>query len=110
MTLYINNAKLYQITKVEKWSKTIKRRRLNWLGHIMRLEKDTPARIALYEHLVPTQNKRGRPKTTWMKTIKKDLDPITSIDLNNNNETINILENLTEDREQWKIIVKLLMQ
>ena len=58
------------MTKVERWPRTIKRRRLNWLGHVMRLPIDTPARMALngiYEIL----QARGRPKNTWMKAIKK---------------------------------------
>ena len=31
----ISNDELYEITNVEPWSKTIKRRRLNWLGHLL---------------------------------------------------------------------------
>ena len=40
----------------------IKRRRLNWLGHLMRLPDDTPSNLALNEHLKPCKQKRGRPK------------------------------------------------
>ena len=72
----MSNEVLYEVTKVEKWSRTIKRRRLNWLGHLMRLPQNTAARLALNEHLRTTKNKQGRPKTTWMKTIKKDLEII----------------------------------
>ena len=45
----IRNNVLYEAAKVEKWSKIIKRRRLSWLGHLLRLDKQTPARLALKE-------------------------------------------------------------
>ena len=43
----ITSQKLYEMTKVEPWSRTIRRRRLNWLGHLMRLLPETSARISL---------------------------------------------------------------
>ena len=105
----VTNVDLYAITKVEQWSKTIKRRRLNWLGHMMRLPQDTPARLALDEHLRPTHNKRGRPKTTWIRTIKNDLN-IINLNLDDRKETINTLENITKDRKNWKKMIKALIQ
>ena len=97
----VENKDLYEITQVEEWSITIKRRRLNWLGHVMRLPVDTPARLALKERLRSVQNKKGRPKNTWVKTIKKDLEVANiNIDLNNNLETISILEEITKDRPE----------
>ena len=39
------NENLYNRTKVEKWSKIIKQRRLSWLGHLLRLDEKTPERI-----------------------------------------------------------------
>ena len=45
----VRNTDLYFITKTEPQSRTVKRRRLNWIGHLMRLPKETPARQALAE-------------------------------------------------------------
>ena len=39
----------------------------------MRLDSKTPAKIALYKLADPQQNKIGRPKQTWLATIKADL-------------------------------------
>ena len=36
----------------------------------MRLETDTPARIAFKEALTPSPRERGRPPTTWIKVIQ----------------------------------------
>ena len=38
----ISTHRLYQLTKTEPWRITIKRRRLTFLGHIMRLPIETP--------------------------------------------------------------------
>lgn len=77
---------------------------------MMRLPQDTPARLALDEHLRPTHNKRGRPKTTWIKTIKNDLMNIINLNLDDRKETINTLENITKDRKNWKKVIKALIQ
>ena len=64
----ISSNNLYEITKVERWSRTIKRRRLNWLGHVMRL----PIQMSIYEILQAKEVAIDR--RTWMKTIKKDFE------------------------------------
>lgn len=55
----ITNDKLYEITEVTPWSETIEARRLSWLGHLMRLDPDTPARKAMAIALQPTTRNRG---------------------------------------------------
>ena len=104
----ISNQDLYKLTKQEPWSKTIKRRRLNWFGHLMRLHQDTPARQSLNETLQPEPSKWGRPKHPWIKQIQDDLK------INNKNthpkEKITLFTNLTKDRYVWRAIVKGLME
>lgn len=98
----VSNNKLYEITKCEKWSSTIERRRLSWLGHLMRLDPDVPARRALEEALKPTKKKKGRPPTTWISVIQKDLkNKNIDIDLSKPNATQN-LETLCQNRTLWK--------
>ena len=43
----------------------------------------------------PDKNKKGRPKTTWLKTIIVDLAPILVIDPKNRDETLIKLEEIT---------------
>ena len=57
----------------EPWSVAIRRRRLNWQGHLMRLEESTPARKALFEILTPAKKNIGRPPQTWIDIIEEDL-------------------------------------
>ena len=65
----ISSEDLYSRTKAEPRSKIIKWRRLNWLGHLVRLPKETPARQALEEALQPAKKKKGRPQTSQMAYI-----------------------------------------
>ena len=45
----ITNEQLYDVTKCEPWSIVTERRRLSWLGHLMRLNPETPARQSFKE-------------------------------------------------------------
>jgi hypothetical protein len=40
----MTNIELYEKTNQDKWSETIKNRRLKWYGHLMRLPDETPAK------------------------------------------------------------------
>ena len=107
----MKNKKLYDLTKVEPWSKTIKRRRLNWLGHLMRLDPETPARQALQESLRSGSRRRvGNPGTTWLGMIKDDLKTVNiSLNLSNPDRTIKQLILLTENRDNWHTTTKRVM-
>jgi hypothetical protein len=77
----MSNIILYRKTNTTPWSETIKKRRLNWFGHLLRLPDNTPAKLALQEYHRKTKRPPGKPKTTWMNLIKKDL---TSLEISVN--------------------------
>lgn len=52
----MSNKKINEKTKQKPWSEMIKRKAMRWLGHLLRLNKDTPARRALNEFT--TENRR----------------------------------------------------
>ena len=68
------------------------------LGHICRLADETPAKQSLKESLKPQRNKIGRPKLTWMKQIKNDLE---NRGLIADNDFDNVLT-LAQDRDSWR--------
>ena len=92
----ITNTKVYEKTKVIPWSKVVGKRRLTWFGHVNRLHEDTPARKALQYALADYNQRRGRPKLTWLKSVEKQLQEVGSID-----EIIS----LAKDRSKWNKIV-----
>ena len=99
------NEELYNITKEEPWSETIRRRRMKWTGHLMRLNTETPARIALRKFAEPQKNKVGRPKQTWLATVRTDLKDEIDTQNKDNAYFISRLEGLASDRKEWKGVV-----
>ena len=47
----VKNTELYEKAGAEKWNSIVKKRRLSWLGHLLRLNEETPAKKALAEYL-----------------------------------------------------------
>ena len=68
--------------------------------------------IALEESLKKTKKKVGRLPITWIKLIEKDLSLINiqlNIESNPPEKTLNVLDEITADRKDWKQIVKDIM-
>ena len=105
----ITNEKLYTLTREIPLSMKIRKRRLNLLGHILRLHPDTPAQKALNYFTTPHPRPVGRPHSTWIALITKDLEttmrenniksPLTRYGLEN-------LKSMAEDRFQWRKVIK----
>ena len=105
----VKNEVLYEITKVTRWSKIIKKRRLSWLGHLLRLDAQTPARIALKEACRIVKKRPGR-KNSWIETIKNDLkNSNLNLNINNNETFFNNLEIICKDRKRWKSEMRYMM-
>ena len=54
----------------------MKRRRLQWYGHLLRLPEDTPAKAALMEARSYACKPKGGQKLTWLKIIDKEIENI----------------------------------
>ena len=51
----------------------VRRRRWNWLGHVLRREDENDCFTAL-GWMPEGRRTRGRPKTTWRRTVEKERD------------------------------------
>ena len=77
----------------------------------MRLHPETPARKALKEHLREVKWPQGRPKTTWMQTVRQDLPNVgIELDLSRGAQTLDALSRLTHDRQNWYGIARRVVQ
>ena len=94
----ISNKELYEKVKEDPWSEKIKRRRLTWLGHLCRLPEETPARKALQEAMRKTRRPQGRPTTTWIANIEKEL---RQMGINGIKEA----KELCQDRKLWACVI-----
>src|SRR6218665_1559346 len=69
----ITNKSIRERTVQEDTENSIRKRRLRWLSHVWRLDKDRRANQAL--HWVPEGRKRKeRVRKNWTETIKNDLE------------------------------------
>ena len=103
------NTKLYKICNTIPWSLQIKERRLKWFGHLQRLPRGAPARIA-YEEVTtkPVKKVRGGQPLTWLKTIERDLNSINiniqkAIEISKNRDSYHNIVFRVMDKAQEKI-------
>ena len=94
----ISNEHLYKKTEQKKWSETLKLRRLRWFGHAVRLPEETPAKMALEESKRKLKKIRGGQRTTWLKTIEKDLSDV--------GYTLQQASEIASERTEWKKVVR----
>ena len=89
----ISNKDLYQKTGCTSIDLEINKRRLRWLGHVLRMSPERIAKVAL--RWTPAgKRKRGRPKTTWRKTVETEL---SEMDL-----SWGEAQAIAKDKTQWK--------
>ena len=70
-----------------------------WFGKLARLSEDTPARVALLYGLSDYSKPRGKPKITWISSIKKALGEM--------NLTWLEAENIAKEHpEEWVNLIK----
>ena len=91
---WISNKELYLKTFQKPWSKVIAFRRLRFFGHVARLDDKTPAKLALYESLRTCKKPKGKPKTTLISTLSKQLSAM--------NLTFDEAILLAKNREVWR--------
>ena len=102
----ITNKELYERTGQIPWSKTIFKRRMKWLRHLLRLPKLTPARIALDEFAKPVKKPPGRPKTTWLDIVFSNIKEHMNIVLTDNiRDNLKTLETVCANRKSWNDLI-----
>lgn len=94
----MSNKRLYEICNEEEVSKTIKRRRLRWTGHLLRLPESTPAKNALQIAGKHCKGNRRTCKKTWIKNVNTDLASIdTALTIHNTSTHVK-----AQDRMWWR--------
>ena len=81
----ISNIDLYERTKENLWNTKIFKRRPSWLGHLLRLYKETSAQKALHEACKNTKCPRIRLILTWLKLVMSDSEKFSRVELDSRN-------------------------
>ena len=92
----ISNNDLYRKTGCQNIETEIQIKRLNWVGHVLRMETSRSAKKCLRWN-PPGKRKRGRPKTTWRRSVEAELKDMGL--------TWGEAESLAKDRPAWRLRV-----
>ena len=95
----MSNENVYKLSKIKPWSYKVKKQRLNWFGHLIRLDEEVPAKKALNFATANFKSKRGRPKEKWLTMMEKQLK--ADLDL-----TWQEAERIARNRNDWRNMVK----
>ena len=68
---HISNNTVLEMAEVQKISAEVRRRRWNWIGHILRKDPHDDCAVAL-GWTPEGRRKRGRPKTTWRRMVEAE--------------------------------------
>ncbi|KAL7831358.1 hypothetical protein SRHO_G00308610 [Serrasalmus rhombeus] len=68
---HVSNRKVLEMAGAEKISEEVRRRRWNWIGHVLRRDRNDDCAVAL-EWTPEGSRKRGRPKTTWRRMVEAE--------------------------------------
>ena len=66
------NEEILEEAKVERIATVIRRRRLEWFGHVKRRDETENIR-AVVEMKMDGKRPRGRPQLRWKDTVKRDM-------------------------------------
>ena len=69
---HITNDSIREEAKIEAIAIGMRRRRLQWYGHVRRRDREEDIRMVA-EMRIQGKRKRGRPKKRWMDTVKDDM-------------------------------------
>jgi transcription termination factor 2 len=89
------NAELRNKYKTQDILNVIKTRRLEWLGHVVRMD-ETRAVKKIFEGQIEGRRGRGRPKLSWINDVVEDLRKLG----------VRRWREKALDREEWASIIK----
>ena len=87
------NGEILEEAKVEQIATVVRRRRLEWFGHV-KIRDETENIRAVVEMKMEGKRPRGRPKLRWKDTVRRDL------------KAWRIREEWATDRERWRSLCK----
>ena len=95
----ISNNDLYKNKGSLSITKEITHGRLRWPGHVLRMEQERITKVAL-RWTPPGKRKRGRPKTTWRRTVTQELKQM--------NLSWEEAQHAARDRVEWRVLIEAL--
>ncbi|XP_048488893.1 uncharacterized protein LOC125491311 [Plutella xylostella] len=96
----ISNTELWRLTNQRRIDSEIRLKKWSWIGHTLRRSEDHPPKIALTKWAASGKRKRGRPKTTWRRTVVQEAAALGM--------SWHEVEGVAQDRSKWKSTLRAL--
>ncbi|CAG9134162.1 unnamed protein product [Plutella xylostella] len=93
----ISNTELWRLRRIDS---EIRLKKWSWIGHTLRRSEDHPPKIALTKWAASGKRKRGRPKTTWRRTVVQEAAALGM--------SWHEVEGVAQDRSKWKSTLRAL--
>ena len=94
---HVTNEEVTRRAGMERLQDIVTTRRRKIAGHVLRLQRERPARTAMYWMPEDGIRKRGRPKKTWRSTFKEDLEEM--------GVSWHGARRIASDRDRWRLLV-----
>ncbi|PFX13112.1 hypothetical protein AWC38_SpisGene22833 [Stylophora pistillata] len=91
---HVSSKTLLEMAEAGKISEEVRRRRWNWIGHIMRKERNDDCAVVL-GWTPEGRRKRDRPKTTWRRMVEKERNGASC-------KTRSAVRHAAADQTQWR--------
>jgi len=93
----ITNSDVRKRAEMEKISDIVRKRRWQWIGHVLRMPANRNARIVL-DWAPEGKRRRGRPRETWRRTVEKERNQLGF-------NSWAAAKGRAEDRSKWRQII-----
>ncbi|PNF32229.1 hypothetical protein B7P43_G17837 [Cryptotermes secundus] len=90
------NKELYKLYKEPEISVMIKLKRLQWAGHVQRMDKEHIPRKILYS-TIGGRRRVGKPRTRWIDVVEEDAKKLMGV---------RNWKRAAHDREEWRGLIR----
>nr|CAH7756657.1 unnamed protein product [Callosobruchus chinensis] len=90
------NEELYELCNESPINNFVKFRRLQWLGHLERMEQEREVKQMAWK-IPEGKRKRGRPRKRWREAVEEDLEE----------KKIQNWRQQAKDRKKWRELTRL---
>jgi len=99
---YIADHKVVEMSKLPSIHAMLLKRRLQWFGHISRMEDNRIPKQVCYGQISEGNRRKGRPDKRWKDNIKEDIKKSGLSENPTSPNNWKMLENSFQDRPAWR--------
>ncbi|PNF43171.1 hypothetical protein B7P43_G15655 [Cryptotermes secundus] len=92
----LQNEELLVLVLFSNWVVTIKLKRLQWAGHVQRMDKERIPKKILYS-TIGGRRRAGKPRTRWIDAVEEDAKKLMGV---------RNWKRAAQEREEWRGLIR----